>query len=55
MSHTAAISGVDLVGPLPAEVQSYVDYARGILTASKQAEAARALISFCHLRQASRP
>jgi molybdate transport system substrate-binding protein len=46
MSDRATSSGVDLVGPLPAEVQGYIDYAGGILTTSKQAEAARALVSF---------
>lgn len=45
-SQTAAVSGVQLVGPLPAEVQSYTEYAAGILATSKQAEAAKALISF---------
>lgn len=45
-SQIAAISGVDLVGPLPPEVQSYTEYAAGILTTSKQAEAGKALISF---------
>jgi molybdate transport system substrate-binding protein len=45
-SQTAAISGVELVGPLPAEIQSYTEYAAGILVTSKQAEAGKALISF---------
>jgi len=45
-SATAAISGVELVGPLPAEVQSYTEYAAGLLVTSKQAEAGKALITF---------
>jgi molybdate transport system substrate-binding protein len=42
----AAVPGVTLVGPLPAELQSYTEYAAGLLVTSKQADAAKALITF---------
>jgi molybdate transport system substrate-binding protein len=35
-----------LAGPLPTEIQSYTEYAAGLLASSKQAEAGEALISF---------
>jgi molybdate transport system substrate-binding protein len=38
--------GVDLVGPLPAEIQSYVSFAAGISASSKEPEAAKDLIKF---------
>jgi molybdate transport system substrate-binding protein len=42
----AAIPGVELVGPLPAEIQSYTEFAAGLLVARKEAEAGKALIAF---------
>jgi molybdate transport system substrate-binding protein len=38
--------GVDLVGPLPPEVQSYVTFAAGVSSHSKAPDAARQLINF---------
>jgi molybdate transport system substrate-binding protein len=38
--------GVDLVGPLPAEIQSYVTFVAGISSESKVPEAANELIAF---------
>jgi molybdate transport system substrate-binding protein len=38
--------GVDLVGPIPAEFQSYVNFAAGIATNTHDADAAKALIQF---------
>jgi molybdate transport system substrate-binding protein len=38
--------GVDLVGPLPPEIQSYVSFTAGIGTHSKDPQAARSLIAF---------
>ncbi len=38
--------GVDLVGPLPAEVQHYVNFAEGIGANSKNSEAGKALVKF---------
>ena len=41
----AAIPGVELVGPLPAEIQSYTEFAAGLRVGSKEAEAGKALIA----------
>jgi len=38
--------GVDLAGPLPAEVQSYITFMGGVSTGSRHARAARDLIQF---------
>jgi molybdate transport system substrate-binding protein len=38
--------GVDLVGPIPAELQSYVNFSAGIATNAQDAPAAKALIQF---------
>jgi molybdate transport system substrate-binding protein len=41
-----AAPGVDLAGPLPAEIQNYTVFAAGIVAGSKQQEAGTALIRF---------
>jgi molybdate transport system substrate-binding protein len=41
-----AVAGVELVGPLPQEVQATTVSAAGIFAGSKQADAARALLDF---------
>jgi molybdate transport system substrate-binding protein len=41
-----AVPGVDLVGPLPDEIQHVFETAAGVFAASKQAAAADALIRF---------
>ena len=41
-----AVRGVDLVGPLPAEVQATTTSAGGVFAGSKQTEAARAFLDF---------
>jgi molybdate transport system substrate-binding protein len=38
--------GVELIGPLPAEIQSYVNLTAAVSTAAKEPEAAKALIAF---------
>lgn len=38
--------GVDLVGPLPVELQTYLSFAAGVGAAAKEADAGRALIKF---------
>jgi molybdate transport system substrate-binding protein len=38
--------GVDLVGPLPPEIQSYVMFTAGVSASSKVPDAARQLIQF---------
>jgi molybdate transport system substrate-binding protein len=46
VSEILPIGGIELVGPLPAEFQSYVSLAAGVGTKSKNAEVARSLIMF---------
>jgi len=41
-----AFQGVELAGPLPADLQSYVAFAAGIATNTRNAEAAKAVIKF---------
>jgi molybdate transport system substrate-binding protein len=38
--------GIDIVGPVPPEFQSYTVYSAGILTSSAQQEAAKTLVTF---------
>ena len=38
--------GVELVGPLPPEIQSYITFAAGVSTTAKAPEAARDLLKF---------
>lgn len=38
--------GVELVGPLPPEIQSYITFTGGVSTASREPDAAKALIQF---------
>jgi molybdate transport system substrate-binding protein len=46
MSELMAVSGIDVVGPLPAELQSVTMFTAAIPTSASQAEAGRALIEF---------
>lgn len=48
-----SVAGVDLVGPLPAEINNITGYSAGIGKDSKQAEAAGALIKFLHTPEAA--
>jgi molybdate transport system substrate-binding protein len=45
--------GVELAGPLPAQLQSYVGFTAGIGAAAKEAEAARALVKFLTSEEAA--
>ena len=45
-SDTTLVSGVDLAGALPAEIQNFTLYAAGIVATSKQVDAGKALINF---------
>jgi molybdate transport system substrate-binding protein len=40
------VGGIDIVGPLPADLQKTLIYATGLATAAKQPEAAKALVKF---------
>ena len=46
------IAGTDYVGDLPAELHEYIVFAIGLMTASREPEAARALIKFVTSREA---
>jgi molybdate transport system substrate-binding protein len=46
MTQILTTPGVELVGPLPPEIQIYVEFAAGISVNSKAPDAARALIKF---------
>src|SRR5437870_1572187 len=46
ISQILTTPGVDLVGPLPAEIQSYIVFSGGVSTNSKAPDAARELIKF---------
>ena len=48
------VAGADYVGPLPAELRGYVDFAVGVLAVSKQRDAAQALVKFMSSPEAAR-
>ena len=46
ISELKAVTGVDIIGPLPEELQKVTVYSAGIATVSKEPEAGKALIKF---------
>jgi len=46
ISELMPVKGIDIVGPLPGDLQNYVRFGAGIGTSASQKEAARALIGF---------
>jgi molybdate transport system substrate-binding protein len=46
ISEILPVSGVQFAGPFPADVQSYLVFAAGVSSSSKNSEAAKALIKF---------
>ena len=46
MSELLPVPGIDIVGPLPADIQQITVFAAGLHVAAKQPDAARALVSF---------
>ena len=46
ISELKPVAGIDIVGPLPAELQKITVFSAGIATSSKEPEAGRALIKF---------
>lgn len=46
ISEVLAQPAVDFAGPLPSEIQNYTQFAPGIVTGTKQAEGAMALVTF---------
>jgi molybdate transport system substrate-binding protein len=53
ISELNPVKGIDIVGPLPADLQKITVFSAGIATASKQPEAGRALIKFLTSKDAS--
>ena len=49
-----SVPGVQVVGPLPAEIQSYVTWTAGVSADTRQANAAHAFIDFLRSEQAAR-
>ena len=47
-----SVAGVDMVGPLPADLNNITVFAAGIGAGSQQADAANALIRFLHTPEA---
>lgn len=46
MTQIMTTAGVELVGPLPTQIQSYITFSAGVSAASREPEAARELIRF---------
>ena len=54
ISEILPVAGADLVGPLPADIQNYTDFAGAAGTGAKQSDAARSLIKFLATPDAAR-
>jgi molybdate transport system substrate-binding protein len=48
-----AVAGVDMVGPLPGDLNNITVYAAGVGSGNKEADAAKALIKFLHTPEAA--
>src|SRR5262245_57130398 len=46
VSELSHFSGVDYVGPLPADIQQFTTFSSGIIAGAKEADAAKALVKF---------
>jgi molybdate transport system substrate-binding protein len=46
ISELMVVPGIEVVGPLPAEIQTVATFSVGVLAASEQAEQATALLQF---------
>jgi molybdate transport system substrate-binding protein len=46
VSEILPVKGIELVGPVPKELQSYVSFRGGVSANAKNAEAARAVVKF---------
>jgi molybdate transport system substrate-binding protein len=51
ISEILPVKGIVLVGPLPAEIQSYTTYSAGIASKTEQTAAVRALIHLLRSKQ----
>ena len=54
MAELMAVAGIDMVGPLPHELQSVTPFVAGISATSSHPEAAKALIQFLTTPEAKR-
>lgn len=54
VSEILVVPDVDLVGPLPQEIQNYTHFAAAVLTAGKNPEAARQFVAFISSPEAKR-
>jgi molybdate transport system substrate-binding protein len=45
-SRISGVAGVELVGPIPKELQTWIGFTAGVATVAKEPEAARAMIKF---------
>jgi molybdate transport system substrate-binding protein len=54
MAELMAVSGIDVVGPLPPEIQMVTSFVAGILANASHSEAGRALIGFLTTPEAKR-
>jgi molybdate transport system substrate-binding protein len=46
MPRMSDVPGIDIAGPLPAELQTYIGFAAGVSAAAKEPDAAQALVRF---------
>jgi len=53
ISELKPVEGIDIVGPLPAEVQKITVFSAGVSSTSKEPDAAKALIKFLGSAQAA--
>jgi molybdate transport system substrate-binding protein len=54
ISEILPVAGADLVGPLPADIQGYTNFAGAVGAAAKQADAAKAFVRFLASPEAAR-
>jgi molybdate transport system substrate-binding protein len=47
------VAGIDYAGPLPPDLQDYVEFAAGVLAVSKEPEVAKALVKFMSAPEAA--
>ncbi len=53
MPRMAGVPGVDVVGPLPAELQTFIGFAAGVSAHAKEPDAAKALVRFLSSSEAA--
>ena len=48
-----SVAGIDIVGPLPGDLQNTIVFAAAVMASAKDAEAAKALVNFLRTREAA--